>query len=710
MRALGLDLFRLVFNSIFPFLKRRPPAEQKKVALQKNRWIASSRCVIHIIPCTISLVLTVLNIRGFYLGAELPGTPNQDAAKLGALQLGAKVHELSIHASIATMVYTYLRYELTLGAGVPLGALHAGQRFSELSYLWSIEFWGVISSRRVHASWLRELCFGLGLVTAIFLAALAAPASAIALIPRWDGWPAFGTSFWINGSNDQLFPGQVNASHIGRETCLTLGSDLDLNCPSGGYPEIKSFSTFFRDRSVKFVAGRTLPAFGQASTRYTNVTLKFGRNMDSITTATTPQLAVSDAMVMAAAPGPWLKYKYTGTNFYFMREALIRVESRQPLTRVQCSDIRLHGGTTPSPLQFPNFMPFGIEYKSLTLNATRNIWDAAIPKLNATTGIYLGWVDLPETEFTNSTMGALIVFPSSRNSSSIVYSTCNIDSRWAPSIIWRFKNTLFNVWGSPSGVEGYDLGRRQFDWPWRTIKTSIDWANALIPPISSSSNAPTTFASIAETAGIDATIDPTHPQVVEAILAMLFSDGLARISSTSTLQGHLKGGSQLGDSPSGAEWGREMLHFGDAWTLDPGDAALATSQRWLKLRLECLAVGYAYSSQGLAIKLALIVLLLHVFLAAAHIAYSLTTGLSSSSWDSATEITMLAMNSTPSGALRNTCAGIERVATMGLAVQIVEAREDGKGNEHLELTVGDDSRLKKLDSDGVRMRTGKEYG
>ncbi|KAI9699318.1 MAG: hypothetical protein M1836_002928 [Candelina mexicana] len=398
---------------------------------------------------------------------------------------------------------------------------------------------------------------------------------------------------------------------------------------------------------------------------------------------------------MAAAPGPWMAARYTGMNYGRMREALIKVDASQVVTRVQCSYLRKFDRNTSEVLAFPTFDPHNQTYMSLSQRVTDEFWGPAALESYATGWSSLRWIDLPEADFPNATMGAVVVLPSPTNATSIIYSTCNIDSRWAPGTTWRFKNSFFNIWSSPSGVTDFGLGRRMIEWPWPSIKTNIDYANALVPPISDTFNAPTTFASIAETAGIDSTANPTHPRVMEA------------------------GGDQLGNSPNGAEWGREMMRYGDAWTLDPSYSALAVSQNWLKPRLEILVVGYAYSSQGIAIKFALAILLLHVLLAFAHTIYSVWTGLSSSSWDSATEITALALNSSPSKALQNTCAGIERVATMGLQVRIMERNEDGKGAEHLELVLGEAADgfqpkeeliARDVDAEYVRLRTNKAYG
>ena len=61
----------------------------------------------------------------------------------------------------------------------------------------------------------------------------------------------------------------------------------------------------------------------------------------------------------------------------------------------------------------------------------------------------------------------------------------------------------------------------------------------------------------------------------------------------------------------------------------------------------------------------------------------------STCWDSIAEVTALAMNSTPTAALRNTCAGISELHIFQLPVRILAKRDDEEGDgEHLELVFG----------------------
>ena len=93
---------------------------------------------------------------------------------------------------------------MTLRDGVPFGAMFSGLQVSQVSYLWSMEFWGTIASRSL--SWRRKATM-LALVLLTFsLAAGAGPSSAVLLIPRKDYWSAGSTNIWINGTFDDLWP------------------------------------------------------------------------------------------------------------------------------------------------------------------------------------------------------------------------------------------------------------------------------------------------------------------------------------------------------------------------------------------------------------------------------------------------------------------------------------------------------------------------
>lgn len=67
-----------------------------------------------------------------------------------------------------------------------------------------------------------------------------------------------------------------------------------------------------------------------------------------------------------------------------------------------------------------------------------------------------------------------------------------------------------------------------------------------------------------------------------------------------------------------------------------------------------------------------------------HIVYSAISGVSSTAWDSTAELVALAMNSSPTETLRNTCAGITGRQALNTPVRVL-ATSPG----HLELVFGE---------------------
>ena len=195
-RVLGLN----IIISFFVFLRYKAVgkgyAEQTKVAIRKSHTTALLRALIHIIPVGAAMWEIVLNWNTYLVGYAIY---NQ-----AYYQFGAKVHEIFIEASLSAIVFSYVRYELMLGSGIPFGALFSGLQVSQASYLWSMEFWGTVSSRSVSLkSRLRLLVV---VAASVFLAAVAGPSSAILLVPRLDYWPGGNTNFWINVTSDSLWP------------------------------------------------------------------------------------------------------------------------------------------------------------------------------------------------------------------------------------------------------------------------------------------------------------------------------------------------------------------------------------------------------------------------------------------------------------------------------------------------------------------------
>ena len=123
--------------------------EVPKVVIHKGvngAWLAHTW--VHIPPIVATAVLLVLNLwlypnaklRGHYIGPTCIGTFLQgdlsDEAKMNWLQFAAKLHEITLVASLSTVVWDMVRYFLVYKPlGVPLGLVGAGSAFTEIKFI-----------------------------------------------------------------------------------------------------------------------------------------------------------------------------------------------------------------------------------------------------------------------------------------------------------------------------------------------------------------------------------------------------------------------------------------------------------------------------------------------------------------------------------------------------------------------------------------------
>ena len=140
-RALGLSLIVAGLRSLRNLSIGRGYSEPTKVAIRQSRTIAILRALIHIVLFSVALWEITLNWNTYFVGSQI--------RNLAYYQFGAKIHEMTAQALLAAIVFSFVRFELSLGAGLPFGALFAGLQISQASYLWSMEFWGSICSKHL---------------------------------------------------------------------------------------------------------------------------------------------------------------------------------------------------------------------------------------------------------------------------------------------------------------------------------------------------------------------------------------------------------------------------------------------------------------------------------------------------------------------------------------------------------------------------------
>lgn len=194
-RTFGIGLLVHAFQSL-RHITGRGLHEPLKVAIRQSRRVALARSLIHLAPVGFSLFEIILNWNQYYVGVH---TYNQ-----ASYQFLAKVHEIMIQASLAVIVFSFVRHEMTVGQGLPFGAMFSGLQLNQISYLWSLEFWGSLRSQ--HLVMWRKARLAVIVTMCVTLGSLCGPSSAVLLIPRLAFWPAGSTHLWINATREQLWP------------------------------------------------------------------------------------------------------------------------------------------------------------------------------------------------------------------------------------------------------------------------------------------------------------------------------------------------------------------------------------------------------------------------------------------------------------------------------------------------------------------------
>ena len=327
----------------------------------------------------------------------------------------------------------------------------------------------------------------------------------------------------------------------------------------------------------------------------------------------------------------------------------------------------------------------------------------------------LTWVELFENQFNGSSIGAIIHLPNHTNTSSHPILSCNLAAGLGSSIASvqvgesetggsvgstaDFLNPNGEIPIEISHIPANQFGNNlAFDYPFFPqvpINITTSWADLLSPRLSFSNS--TVINELMQEQMFPGDPNSYAPSVLSGLVA----NGLARTAFSSILQGDVK----TVPGPSG-----DMELDGNFWLSGKGDAFTINAteaQNWTKLRMESTLQGHSYNVIGTPPKVAIAILMVYCVVAFCHIIYAGTsgentrtfpyfllvshdfTGVNSTSWDSIAEVTALAMNSTPTAHLRNTCAGTSELHIFKLPVRIVASKDEEGEGEHHELVFGD---------------------
>ena len=505
----------------------------------------------------------------------------------------------------------------------------------------------------------------------------------------------------------------------------------DVDCPSSGWQAIQETGDLTRRLipwNDQIYVGEPTPdaveVTGRSSLRQlssSRVTTD-GSPLFTSWIATSQQVAVADALTTTGIL--WgIAISNTSTKGHGsvlnQLDAVhsITTDYYQPYTSVVCYYDTIRGPSDTDAVVFPAYSSLSVQaVKALDSgNFTRagftvfqNLTKLEIFNTVGGLGEYrLRWVELP---FNDTAIGAVILKPRSPQNSTQEILMCSVGAGWGSSkmntstvsgsatpvrsevsveeitnALRSYNATILPDWsGGMSQAEerAEDQGNNFFPpiFPQRPLIITEKWASYLNPSIKYLNT--TVFNNLM---GLDPGSGsiPHQTKGAELILAEMVANGLSRIASTSQLQGTVKQTVQS-DQSVGLDGNYWFAGKGNnVFQVDPEE-----SKNWVKFRVSTTVEGYAYNTHGRITKLAIGVLVAYCLVAITHIIYAGISGISSTCWDSISEVTALAINSTPTVLLRNTCAGISELNIFKLPVRVLAFADPEGDGEHLELVFG----------------------
>ena len=508
------------------------------------------------------------------------------------------------------------------------------------------------------------------------------------------------------------------------EACSTVGTTPSSGCPASEWYALRDylFATEVQYSTSPYtLALESCLIHGQISAR----NLFGGRYLANdtktllISSALTQQAVVSDALSVTGSLWFWSLSNLTanaghGSPLSDQSSAIHRIVDgyKQPASKAACLPLEVDSEIASELVAFP-LHPLADEQSLDARNLTSRIrrlgpyrviqhpdWTYS-QLLNApgdVKGYRIKWMERPRATFIDSSIVVAILLPRSHTTITPRVLVCNIVATWDTSGL-EVETTGLGLGTAENTVhKGAVLRSREpiseshvpphtpghgFPLFGDPINISESWARYLNPSVQNTNT--TLFNILMQQPQFDLQKGETPEravlQVASLALVMLTTNGLARTGWGSTLQGVVKRkGTQKEGLPDGDYW---LSGRGDVFEVDP-----IKSRNWTSFRVGSSLEGYAYNTLTTPPKIAIAIMMVYCVLVLGHTIYSGITGVSSNCWDTIAEVTALAINSTPTAALRNTCAGISELHIFKLPVRILVSRDEEGEGEHLELVFG----------------------
>lgn len=648
---------------VIPFLSS-PKNETKKVVINRNSAKAFVQLAVNVLPWAACLTLVILNLKGVYAGPHISTT---------SLQFLAKLIELLAQASICQIAFTYLRSLYIADDPVPFGALFAGLQITTLSYLWSLEFLGSVTSNSFHTS--RKTLFAGFVVFNILLTAAIGPSIAVCLIPKHLFFPVATVSVWSNLTERYLFPAQLTGEHIGCLTNTSLGpcsysalsaiTEVARRDGPAPLPDIN------HGASITPELGYVYPDKHQPSNPFYPA---FDPLQPFIPTATTPAVG----SLIAAGPILWLwKLGNLAWEAWEAGEFEISYTGKQPLAIATCAPISWPISDTT--ITFPDGFNNSMSNITIDVPEVQNYQDHS-------DSWRLLWIDAPES-LPNISLNAVIFPPtdqigqpysipldntgttlSGSDDRNISVDGCSIMAGWATglvkiSFLGEARNNITSL-------------------PEKRVKISKDWAISLLQGWPDLGRNATPLHMVLSDVFYTTANGLYYGE--EAFLASVIAQGMSHTPFRSWgIVGEPKVIPSDLYEPKGDVYG-----------------AGSNPERKYHLNFEIRPEGFACHTKDLASIVSLAMLILYCAYVLIFALIITARPQTSSAWDSIAEMTALGIISRSTESLRNTSGGIESMETFRKMVSIRSV-----GGDHLEIVFEEDSRM--MDTEPIEQD--KEY-
>ena len=552
LRTLGLGIIISTYHGLFS----KDFHEPRKIVIRKSRTTSLMRMSIHLIPMSVALLEIILNIRGCYLGSDFD--------RQSYLQFAAKAHELTVQASLGAMVFSFVRHQVSLGKGMPFGAFLSSLQFSQISYLWSTEFWSSLLAKNYRLA--EKLLLFIIVVPCAIIAAVAGPSSATLLIPREGIWPANPSShFSVNATFLDIWPDRLNGSEVPDSCSMLQASSSDTICP---FSDWKSILQLLQTYAPYPASG--WESSDHSSELYFSLTTEqtgFSKITQALlcTSSTADQFCASslqEAILYGLddAFNTWFESVSNTTSFADLYTSLLS-NYYEPYGIISCVADYIDDSNRKDPVTFARISETNDELakprvlqslpsltKDQALNVSRNVSE-----------YHLSWLELPQPMFNGNAFGAIILSPQDHQTDSSGLfqniTACTLKAGWGTSAVRTDASEASEYYSTITGVPSFwptytfnHQGAAEdesdpnfanfsgYQYPQRLINISPDWAAFLNPLMANGNGTNTTLINTY----LMATITPASETDIAKLLGIMLTSGLGRNGVGAAWQGRLK--------------------------------------------------------------------------------------------------------------------------------------------------------------------------